>query len=224
MKFVTVSDPKIGVVAVVSKIRDLVKDGKRVLWLVPGGSNIPISVEILSHLIVDIDREHLKKHLSVMLTDERYGHVGHADSNWQQLIDHGFNFDFVNPVPTLSGLSFEETVKKFGENAEERFQNADAIIGQFGVGHDGHIAGIIPHSPVVGTLKSAEGFKSDKFVRITLTPHVLSRVTVAYAFVSGESKKVALINLKEKDLSLDEEPCQILKKIGESYVYTDQIV
>ena len=59
--------------------------GLKIFWLLSGGSFMPIEVEVAQRLS---DHPGLK-HLSVTLTDERYGPDGHQDSNWQKLLDAG---------------------------------------------------------------------------------------------------------------------------------------
>src|SRR5688572_20869077 len=59
--------------------------GKSVLWLLCGGSNIPLSVAVMRQLPADKLAD-----LRCLLADERYGVPGHADSNWQQLAEAGF--------------------------------------------------------------------------------------------------------------------------------------
>src|SRR3989337_368047 len=59
--------------------------GGHVLWLVSGGSGIHVGIRT-AELLAGHD---LGK-LSVTLTDERYGPVGHPDENWQQLLTGGF--------------------------------------------------------------------------------------------------------------------------------------
>ena len=41
-----------------------------------------------------------------MLTDERYGPVGHPDSNWSQLLQKGFDLPQAKLVPVLTGRLF----------------------------------------------------------------------------------------------------------------------
>jgi len=53
-----------------------------VLWLVPGGSNIPIAVEAMDMIRKEMSGLSLK-YLTITLSDERYGSVGHKDSNWK---------------------------------------------------------------------------------------------------------------------------------------------
>ncbi len=106
----------------------------------------------------------------------------------------------------------------------DAFAHHDAVVAQFGIGADGHVAGMLPHSPAVEAAALVAGYESKPFVRISMTPPAIAHVQAAYTFVFGEAKKEAVSNLQTKELTLADEPCQILKTIPESYFYSDQVV
>ena len=113
-----------------------------------GGSNIPIAADVMNAIRAGISPASLDN-LTISLTDERYGPVGHPDSNWKQLQDIGMNLSGIKAHPILDGSSLPETVARFGIMIEKILKSTDVIVGQFGMGADGHIAGILPHSPAV---------------------------------------------------------------------------
>lgn len=193
--------------------------GKKTLWLVPGGSNITIAVAALN-LLLESAGEDINL-LKMTLTDERYGQVGHKDSNWKQLNDVGFSFSRINSIPVLDGSSLDETVQKFSNNISELFGWADEVIAQFGIGADGHIGGVLPHTIGVNASDIAVGYKSGHYIRISISLITMRQIHKAYAFVFGDSKKEALINL-QKEGAVDEVPSRVLKDINKSYLYTDQ--
>lgn len=228
------------------EISDSILHGKKTLWLIPGGSNIPISVcamDIIKESV--IGKPKVMSNLYITLTDERFGPVGHADSNWTQLEKAGFDFSYlslsapysygVNAEPVLLAnpggdktLDLEETVKSWEKRVVKLFDSADIIIGQFGIGADGHIAGILPGSPAVSCKSMVCGYTSPKFTRITLTFPALRRVNSAYAFAFGEEKRPALEKLMKvskdaKDAMLAQIPAGILKlkSLNKSYLYSD---
>jgi len=220
MQFIDTADAKDGIQALADTIISFLKKGNTVLWLVPGGSNVPIAVEAMGIIRRSVKQASLAK-LAITLTDERYGPVGHPDSNWKQLQDAGISFAGIRAYPILDGSSFAETVTTFGDNIKAILASTDVIIGQFGMGADGHIAGILPHSPAV--LEEAlptVGYESKPFTRISLTFSVLRKIDAAYVFVSNGSKKDAIDLLHRDDVSLDDQPAQILKEIPEAYVYS----
>lgn len=195
-------------------------EGKKTLWLIPGGSNIKIAVATLNKLFEKVEPNAIDN-LKITLTDERYGPVGHKDSNWQQMIDAGFAFSDVSATPLLVGLPLKETVAAYGKNITELFAWADAIIAQFGIGADGHIGGMLPHTVGVDSNDVAVGYESAPFVRISISLKTMQKIHSSYAFVFGESKKEALVKLTQ-DGSLEDIPSRVLKLIPESYLYTDQ--
>lgn len=202
---------------VADKIGEYLKQNKKVLWLLSGGSNISISVDALN--ILKVKFKNLKENLAVTLTDERFGPVRHKDSNWQQLLLAGFDMSSVYSVPILSNLELDETVIKFGKNYRDLTADTDVIIGQFGIGEDGHTAGVLPNTVGVSAKASTCGYDGGKFQRITLSLKAIKDIDIAYTFAFGESKKEVVKSLQTEDLSLTEMPAQILKQIPESYLY-----
>ena len=196
------------------RIQKLLSSGKKVLWLVPGGSNVPISCEAMN-LIRKKAQEKLGS-LSVTLTDERYGPEGHKDSNWKELIDAGFDLQGINSISVLKGESLEATVKNWSKQVDALFRNADAIIGQFGIGTDGHIAGVLPYTVGAESTETAVGYEAPQFIRISLTLHAISKIHQAFVFALGESKTAVIKDLIGKNLPLKEQPAQIIKKLPEA--------
>lgn len=223
------------------RILSYLNEGKKVLWLVCGGSNIPISVKVLKFLkdstIKQLnkgtiqtsaksiensgnDENSILKNLTVTLTDERYGSINHPDSNWRQLREKGFDFEAVTAIPVLVGKSFDETTKLFGVNLRDAWSDNDIKIGQFGVGADGHIAGVLPKSKAAKNVGTVFGYEAAPFRRVTITLATIEKLDCAYAFVYGESKREAMSRLHE-DLTAEVEPAQVLKKVKEVVVYSD---
>ncbi len=221
MKIINTDNPNEGIKALASKITSNLNKGKVVLWLIPGGSNIPISVEVMNKIRLSVAPGSLQN-LIVALTDERYGSIGHADSNWRQLLDAHLMTDKIKTIPVLEGLPISDTVTRYGSNIEKAIKSAQIIVGQFGVGSDGHIAGILPHSKAVIESRPVCAHESAPYVRVTLTPHMLRKIDAAYVFVFGLSKKDAIDRLRDEAPSLDEQPVQILRQMSEAFVYTDQ--
>jgi 6-phosphogluconolactonase/glucosamine-6-phosphate isomerase/deaminase len=196
------------------------KLGKKVLWFLTGGSSIPScadTLNILKNSGLDL------KNITVTLTDERYGEVGHADSSWQRLIVAGFDFDVVNAIPVLVGESFEETSEIFEINIIKAFAENDIIISQFGIGSDLHIAGIIPESPAVLEKKLVSHYATETFDRITLSLEGIKKINSAYVFIFGEVKKKVIKELQINTESLPLKPANILRFIPEVFIYSDQI-
>jgi len=218
--FISSKDPQEGVAALSGKISGYLNDGKKVLWLVCGGSNVPIAIEVMNAIRSSVSPERISN-LTVTQTDERFGAVGHPDSNWQQMKEGGFDLDGVTTLPILTGLPLGETVTRYSDVIEKAFEENEVRIGQFGMGTDGHIAGLVPHSPALYAAGHAAEHTDENFTRVTVTPVMFESLTAAYAFVFGASKREAVLNLKNKELSLDDQPAQLLKVVGEVWFYSD---
>ena len=245
MKLIHSTDSNAGITSLASRISAALNSDKPVLWLTCGGSNVPVAFDAFQSIKAQVVPRSLAS-LTIGQTDERFGPVGHADSNWRQLIEAGFDFstqiasnpsnnvisnkngsDGVRGLPILIGKPLDETVaaysKVIGAAVADVKSSGGLVVALFGIGADGHIAGILPHSPAVNSNGSVCGYEEGRFTRITLTPKTLKRVDLAYAFAFGESKREALESLRDQDLSMDEQPAQILKGLKEAYVYSDEV-
>jgi 6-phosphogluconolactonase/glucosamine-6-phosphate isomerase/deaminase len=161
--------------------------------------------------------------LTVALSDERYGKPGHADSNWQQLKVAGFKTGDANIIHTLvPGLTLTDTCSAYEQQLGQAIAGADAVIAQLGMGGDGHIAGILPDSVAVTSPDMVASYDGGTYMRVTLTAKAFSLINVAYCFAYGDNKLGALQRLASQELSVSDQPAQLLKTMPEAYVYTDQ--
>lgn len=206
--------------ALAKRLIDELSSGKHVLWLTSGGSNVDAAVNIMHQIPED-----LSANLSVMPVDERYGTPGHADSNWRKLSDSGFQSKKARLIPALKdGLDFKQNITHYNELAQQAFSEHEVVIGQLGIGADGHIAGILPGSPACDESKELiTGYSAPPFKRMTLTFPGLKKIDAAYVLAFGDNKLEPLNRLKSETVPINEQPAQILKSIGETYVYNDQV-
>lgn len=190
--------------------------GDRVLWLIPGGSGVAIAASVAARLVsLPLER------LTVTLTDERYGEVNHADSNWLQLEQAGFTLPGATLHPVLDGKNMKVTAANFDKFLSKSLKEADYRLGFFGIGPDGHTSGILPHSPAVGSKSLAASYNSDPYQRVTTTPAALARLDEAVAYALGEAKWPVIDQL-EDDLPLDDQPAQALKQIPKLTIFNDR--
>ncbi len=207
-------------IALGQRLRSELAAGRRVLWLVSGGSNIGPSVSIMKSLSGELSRN-----LTVIPCDERYGQPGHVDSNWQQLLDGGFDGKQATLLPALKeGLDFNQNTSFYNDLMAKATSSADVIIVQLGMGSDGHVSGILPKTPACReTVESIVNYEAPPLRRMTSTFHNLRQASAIYLLAYGEGKADQLRRLKAEDVPLDEQPAQILKEISEAYVYNDQV-
>lgn len=159
--------------------------------------------------------------LTISLTDERYGELGHKDENWQQLLDGGADFKNAKTFRIIKDLSFDETTKNFNDWLEKAIENADFVIGLFGIGTDGHTAGIKPNSAAATSSKLADNFTGEDFQRITITPKMFKHIDQIVTQASGVDKTKILETLFAEKIDYIEQPAQLLKTVAESDLVTD---
>ncbi|MDB5175197.1 MAG: hypothetical protein JWM81_55 [Candidatus Saccharibacteria bacterium] len=219
MQFIQTTDRSLGAAALRTRLIKELNEGLKVLWLVSGGSNIPLSVAVMNTL-----PEALTSKLTIMLIDERHGPVGHADSNGSQLLIAGFDHKQAHIVPVLVGdRTLEETRESYDTAARMAFTDADIVIGQMGIGVDGHIAGILPGSIALDSTDFVAAYTTDEYARLTLTSHAIKRLNAAYVFAFGDDKTATLERLENETLPYSEQPAQILKELPEVYIFNDLI-
>lgn len=197
--------------------------GKQVLWLVSGGSNVAAEVSIMQKL-----RDHTGSSLAkltIIPMDERYGEPGHKDSNSEQLRQAGFLSGAAEWIDVLAhDVSFSETIEYYDNAVSEAMAVANVVVGQFGLGADGHVAGLLPNSPATTEdYATVVGYEWKDYVRLTLTPRALGGIDAAYVLAYGDSKQTALQRLQANHDSLENLPAKVLYDIKESYVFNDQI-
>ncbi len=220
MQVYKIGAPEIAIAPLTSSIKSALYLGPT-LWLVPGGSNIPISVAVMARIDND-----LAANLTIALTDERFGPLNHPDSNWAQLNTAGFYPKGAKIINVLKEDSTDlaTTAANYASELEMELEAVNTVIGQFGIGGDGHIAGILPNSVATAETEAiVTGYEGTPFSRITLTFAGIRRVNTAFLIATGSGKYLALDKLIHQDLPLNEQPAQILKQLNEAYVYNDVI-
>ncbi|MDE2038153.1 MAG: 6-phosphogluconolactonase [Patescibacteria group bacterium] len=225
METIRTNGPAEGARRLASDLAARLSGGRPVLWLVCGGSNIKAAAEALDAVRRAAPPEALGR-LAVGLTDERYGPVGHPDSNWKQLADAGFGFEGVRRLPVLSGKSLSETVAAYAETLDAECRGVRAakgsVVALFGIGADGHIAGILPHSPAASERGIVAGYDAGAYTRVTIAPSFFPKIDAAYAFVFGEGKRAAVARLTSREaVAPIDQPAQLIKTARKAYLFTD---
>lgn len=208
------TEPQSGVAAFVATqvIRQL-EQGKRVLLLLSGGSGGDIGVEA-SKLLV----KHDVSNLFVTVSDERYGDVGHADENVQQLLDKGLTLSPATFYRPLNGKSLDETTADFAKWLTTTSRHVDYRIAILGIGEDGHTSGVKPGSTGVTSKETAVSFIGDDFTRITTTLSFLRTVDEAVVQAYGSTKHDMLRQLHKRS---GDYPMQVIHDIPNVTLFSD---
>jgi len=209
--------------AIAARIAEELTTGKRVLWLVGGGGNASREVEVMA--LVRKRAEAQLGGLAILPTDERYGSPGHPDSTIQRLRRAGLEPGNATLVDVLMhNLPFDQTLSFYTDVTATAFANAGVIIGQFGLGNDGRIAGVVPDGPAAAADEvTVAGYQWQDHAQLTLTPAALAQMQVAYVLAYGQAKKRVLERLQANTDTLTSLPAKSLYQIPEVYVYNDQL-
>lgn len=202
--------------AVTKVIKAHLEKSERVLWLLSGGSGIEIAIKV-SKSLAKSDLSNL----FVSLTDERYGEIGHKDENWQQLLDAGLKLPGANLYRPLIGKDSGQTVAKFNDWLNTQLKISDYKIAIFGLGTDGHTAGIKPRSSATKSQSLVASFIGNDFERITITFDAIRKIDEAVIQASGIEKQSIINGLINNTVSYVDQPAQILKFIPRATLYTN---
>lgn len=200
------------------KLTDALDHSVKTLLLLSGGSSLRVAKAALSKLTPD-----QKKLITIAQIDERFGKPGHKDSNWNGVEDAvgGFN-DYAGAVNILQGSeTIEEDAAYYNAMLRTLLGQNVLTVGLFGVGADGHIAGILSGDQA-DFLKYTDGrlvvnFEGSDFPRITTTSALMNRLDEAVVFACGPEKNKAIMDLK-KDIPASEHPAQLIKKVSQAWV------
>lgn len=222
MQVYKVGVPDIAISPLTSKLKGALNLGPT-LWLIPGGSNIHLVVAVMASLNLALTRD-----LTIALTDERFGPYNHPDSNWFQLRQAGFDPMQSKVIETLKpsdSSDLDAVVARYNAELDAALDDTTAAIGLFGMGADGHIAGILPDSPATDehNYATVTGYQGTPFNRITITFAAIRRLNSAFLIAMGEAKRPQLERLISQDAPLNAQPAQIIKQVQESYLYNDQL-
>ena len=217
MQYHFTNDPIVDAAHHIANVIDAhTRQGKRVLWLASGGSGVAVA-ESVTNLLTGHDTSRL----TVSLTDERYGPIDHANENWRILLDHHAIPAGADTFRPLDGASIDHATQQFDAWLKHQFEVTDYTIGLFGIGADGHTAGIKPHShPLDERTSFAYSFTGEDFERITMTFGAIERLDEIVIQAAGADKKAALAAALSPDQSLAEVPAHIFTRHPHAIVYT----
>ena len=199
------------------RIGEQLLGGKKVLWLLSGGSGIDVCVQAGKILA-----EYNLTNVFVTTSDERYGDAGHANENMQQLLNAGLSLPGATIYRPINGTSIEQTTNDYSAWLSTAYAATDYRIALLGVGTDGHTSGIKPRSVAVRAQTAACYFTGEDFERVTTTAHFLARFDEAVVQAYGDAKQTVIQALIERPpLTYDEFPAGIIGEIPRVTLFTD---
>ncbi len=194
------------------KLASAIGKHKKPLLLLSGGSSLN-AVRVMASRLTKAQKNRIK----VMQIDARYVPFGDEDNNWSQ-IEKYLSDDL---VLDRKNAIYEEDKKprdlasNYSAMLEEAMEDADITIGVYGMGADGHIAGIKPMWAPYRFTRFLDGravvsYKAKDFIRITTTSEVIVRLDRIIGLVCGKEKYEAIKKLDE-EASMRQHPAQLLK-------------
>ncbi|MDB5167617.1 MAG: hypothetical protein JWN26_762 [Candidatus Saccharibacteria bacterium] len=215
MKYVYATDTE----SVISYLADTISShlaaGEKVLWILSGGSGGKVCAEVSKRLTGDLSN------LITTLSDERYLPLGDPDENWQQLLDFGFSVPGALTYRPIENKDRASTTTDLGEWLKEQFPRADYKIGVFGIGTDGHTAGLKPGTPAVDATGWTTALTGSDFERITMTFEAIKQLDEIVVQAMGTDKTAILYSLLHEDIEIKTQPAQVLKSVTKSTLFTD---
>lgn len=209
--------------------RDLAREydpGTRnnILLLLSGGSVIPSVVESTSKgCEACLSMQHIG------LADERFVDQKSADSILESYRRAGLDlqkdmYSHVEPVFETSD-QLEKVTREYEDWLIESMGVVDRSVGIFGIGVDGHTAGIKPMSDantftelfLAGSLVAS--YEADDYQRLTVTGRMIEQLDKAYLY-AGTGKANILKEFIETDTPAPQMPAQLLKRAKQLMVYT----
>lgn len=210
---------------------------KKTLLFLSGGTTPKPLYELLS-------KEKKLKVGAVALVDERYGEVNHPNSNEKMIREAGLvsyiqNLN-VRFYPILENKDFEKTAKDYDETVRLLLSKFPKSVGIFGMGNDGHTAGIAPNkdyftNPLFGKdqenlfvsyFDDGKNFQTGFGKRITLTFKAMEMLDFLIILAFGENKKMAFSEMFKQG-TLEEIPSRFYLKPSiakKTLLITDQKV
>jgi 6-phosphogluconolactonase/glucosamine-6-phosphate isomerase/deaminase len=209
---------------------------QKILLLLSGGSALA--------MLDFLPEKALGAHLTVTTLDERFS-FNHQELNFFQLKNTAFYrrlvgasaniFDCLpNGGDSLLSLAnrFEQSLRRWRDDYRD-----GAVIATFGIGEDGHLAGIMPFPE--DSVRFQELFEDErKWVigydageknslprRVTVTFSFLRKnLTAGVCFVAGRKKRTAIKRVLASTGSLAETPARILREFKDLKLVTDVLV
>lgn len=204
-------------IEVAEEILQKLQAGTNVTWFLSGGSAVEFEVAIRKSIVLPLSRGALH----ICLIDERFGSAGHKHSNLQQLIDQGFLFEGCVEHPLLIKDKRPQELAVNYSKQINTLLDSTYTIAMFGIGTDGHTAGLLPFNPLMEGQSYYGSYRAKDFVRISATPLLLPKLDYAILYAMGKPKETAIYEMLQGG-SIDRIPARILTQAKQLIIVTDQ--
>lgn len=208
--------------------------GKKVLLLLSGGSAVKVYQSLAGQM--QNQPEGFAQNLTVGLIDERFGQVGHSDSNEEQIRQTGFYEEVQKKggkvLSVLTGRDPEQEAARYELALRKYMTEADEVWAVLGIGSDGHTAGILPQKSEevfnktfpanhwVVYYKLARDYPNPFKKRISLTPQSLEQIDLAVVVVKSRGKEEALKRMLLPNEPPYKTPAVLLRGLN-GFLFTD---
>jgi len=233
MKFFTNQNPEIVKNLAVERVNKFLRDNRnnKILFLTSGGSCM--------ELLDGISEENLNQNITFILLDERFTRDP-ANNNYQKLLTKK---EFIKRIESCGSILLDTSIKD-GEGAEdyaERYSNliknwqdnnpGGIIFATFGVGSDGHTAGILPlnkdefNKLFIDSQKYFVAYKvesKDFEYRITATVYfIISQVDFGIVYQVEKNFRSKWEKIISGQTKLHEVPATVFTNLKRIEIYTD---
>jgi len=189
-----------------------VSSAKSPLLLLSGGS----SLNAVKIMISRLNKKQLDN-LVIGQIDERFVDSNSSDCNWKQIKEVFRGHKKLDPEMSMlgNGEKPNEIASNYSAKLTDLIKKADKSIGLYGIGRDGHIAGMKPGRAAYQFTRFLDGrhvvkYKPPDFIRITTTTEVLVTLDRVVAVACGKDKHQAIADL-DKEIPPHIHPAQLLK-------------
>lgn len=188
--------------------------GRKVLWLISGGSSLPIAAEVYMHML-----SYSRENIFITFVDDKFGDKITNERAFCQLLGKAGRDCKISIVD--ANLTFQENVSNFNNLIVDKLQWADFCIGQFGLGEKFHTGGIWPFSRATSTRSVVCGYEREGVKHITVTPTLIKQLDVAFINSLGANKRELVEHFLSSEASIRAEPTQSLKRAKQCVLYSD---
>lgn len=205
-------------------VKQLSASDGHILLLLSGGS----SLNPVREAFKELDDDTLAR-IDIAQIDGRYVDIGAESSNWRQIKEAlGSKLDKVDTKLSLlnTGDTPEDIAIAYEMELTALLGSDDTVIGVYGIGTDGHVAGMLPTRHPEEFTRFLDGrlvvdYQAHDFTRMTTTHALMTKLDEAIVFACGPAKVAAVEKINE-DLPSHKHPAQLLKDVQRVTIFVGE--